>query len=75
MVRFEGQKGVVNRVKVSLGPLLERARTLRRDGARLVRQLGKTNQEITALTKGSERSQPGRGNSPRAPEPGEDNSR
>jgi hypothetical protein len=30
--------------------LLDRARTLRRDAARLVRQLGKTSEEIKALT-------------------------
>ena len=51
MVRLEGQTGVANRVKISVGPLLERARTLRRDAARLMRQLGKTSEEITALTK------------------------
>jgi hypothetical protein len=54
MVRFEGQKGVANRVKISLGPLLERARLLRRDAARLVRELGKTSAEITALREGTD---------------------
>lgn len=49
MVRFEGQKGVANRVKISLEPLLERARLLRRDAARLVRELGRTSEEISAL--------------------------
>jgi hypothetical protein len=40
---------VANRVKISVWPLLDRARTLRRDAARLVRQLGKTSEEIKAL--------------------------
>jgi hypothetical protein len=53
MGRLEGQKGVVNRVKVSVGPLFDRARMLRRDAARLVRQLVKTSEEISALTKPS----------------------
>ena len=49
MVGSEGHTRVANRVKISLGPLLERARILRRDAARLVRELGKTSAEITAL--------------------------
>jgi hypothetical protein len=34
---------------MSVWLLLDRARTLRRDAARLMRQLGKTSEEITAL--------------------------
>jgi hypothetical protein len=69
MGRFEGQTGVANRVKISLGPLLARARTLRREGARLMRELGKTSEEITALREGPETVQPGRENVPQPSEP------
>jgi hypothetical protein len=42
---------VAKRVKISVWPLLERARLLRQDAARLVRQMAKTNDEIDAHTK------------------------
>jgi hypothetical protein len=51
MVRLEGKSGAANSVEGSVGPLFERARTLRRDAARLVRQLARTSEEITAHTK------------------------
>ena len=69
MVRFEGRTGVANRVRVSLGPLLERARMLRYDAARLVRELSKTSEEITALREGPDPAQPGRENAARPTEP------
>jgi hypothetical protein len=69
MVRFEGQTGVANRVKISLGPLFERARILRRDAARLVRELGKTSEEITALRETLDTLQQGRENVAQSSEP------
>jgi hypothetical protein len=39
---------MANWEKISVWPLLERARLLRRDSARLVRRLRKTSEEITA---------------------------
>ena len=60
---------MANRVKISLGPLCGGALMLRRDAARLVRELGKTSEEITALREGPETVQPGRENVAQSSEP------
>jgi hypothetical protein len=62
---------VADRAKISLEPLLERARSLRRDAARLMGQLGKTSDEIAALTKGleSKEKKPGRPMQPKRDKP------
>lgn len=49
MARLEGQPGVAKGLRISVGSLLKRARTLRREAERLVRQLGRTSEQITAL--------------------------
>ena len=59
MVESGGKSGVADRVKISVGPLLERARILRRDAGRLVRQLAKNSEEIRALTNRPEEMPPG----------------
>jgi len=63
---------VTNRVKISVEPLIERARMLRRDAARLVRQLGKTSEQIKALTRAP---RPDNGKASRAGAPRQDKPR
>jgi hypothetical protein len=46
---------VASGVEESVAPLFERARTLRRDANRLVRQLARTSEEITAHTRRPEK--------------------